>query len=116
MKKARLMPGVTWVGGDLARPETLPEAFEGTRTLFLLTHYLEDMVELQHNAIVAARVAGVSHVVKVSAFAASDHSKAPIGRWHHQVEKEVEAAGLAWTFLRPHHFYAESSRPGRIRH
>jgi len=82
----------------------LPEAFEGTKTLFLLTHYLEDMVELQHNAIAAARAAGVNHVVKVSAFAASDHSKAPIGRWHYQVEKELEESGLAWTFLRPHHF------------
>ena len=104
MKKARQMPGVTWVGGDLGKPETLPEAFAGTKTLFLLTHYLEDMVQLQHNAIAAARAAGVNHVVKVSAFAASDHSKAPIGRWHHQVEKDLEASGLAWTFLRPHHF------------
>jgi hypothetical protein len=34
-------------------------------------------------AIAAARAAGVRHVVKVSAFAASDHSRAPIGRWHY---------------------------------
>jgi uncharacterized protein YbjT (DUF2867 family) len=104
MKKAQQLPGVTWVGGDLARPETLRVAFEGAKTLFLLTYYLENMVELQHNAIAAARAAGVNHVVKVSAFAASDHSKAPIGRWHYQVEKELEESGLAWTFLRPHHF------------
>jgi uncharacterized protein YbjT (DUF2867 family) len=64
-------------GRRLARPETLTAAFEGTKTVFLLTHYLEDMVELQHNAITAARAAGVTHVVKVSAFAASDHSKCP---------------------------------------
>ena len=98
------MPGVAWVAGDLGKPETLHAAFDGGTTLFLLTHYLEDMMELQHNAIVAARDAGVTHVVKVSAFAASDHSKAPIGRWHHQVEKELEDSGLGWTFLRPHHF------------
>src|SRR5262249_472980 len=104
LKKARKMPGVTWIAGDLGKPETLPEAFEGTKTLFLLTHYLEDMVELQHNAIAAARAAGVNHVVKVSAFAASDHSKAPIGRWHYQVEKELEESGLAWPFLRPYNF------------
>ena len=101
MKKAQPMPGVTWVDGDLSKPETLPEAFEGARTVSLLTHYLEDMVELQLNAISAARAAGVSHVVKSSAFAASDHSKAPIGRWHYQVEKELEASGMAWTHLRP---------------
>jgi uncharacterized protein YbjT (DUF2867 family) len=104
LKNAHTRPGVAWVAGDLGKPETLHAAFDGATTLFLLTHYLEDMVELQHNAIVAARDAGVTHVVKVSAFAASDHSKAPIGRWHHQVEKELEESGLGWTFLRPHHF------------
>ena len=95
LQKAQTLPGITWVVGDLARPETLTTAFEGARTVFLLTHYLEDMVELQHNAIAAARAAGVTHVVKVSAFAASDHSNAPIGRWHYQVEKELQASGLA---------------------
>ena len=103
-QKAQKLPGITWVVGDLARPETLTTAFEGAKTVFLLTHYYEDMVELQHNAIAAARAAGVTHVVKVSAFAASDHSKAPIGRWHYQVEKELQASGMAWTMLRPHHF------------
>ena len=104
LKKSREVPGITWVAGDLGKPETLRAAFEGTKTLFLLTHYLEDMVALQHNAIAAARAAGVTHVVKVSAFAASDHSKAPIGRWHYHVEKELQESGLAWTMLRPHHF------------
>jgi uncharacterized protein YbjT (DUF2867 family) len=104
LKKAHTMPGVAWVAGDLGKPETLHAAFDGATTLFLLTHYLEDMVELQHNAIADARDAGVTHVVKVSAFAASDHSKAPIGRWHHPVEKELEESGLGWTCLRPHHF------------
>jgi len=104
LKKSQKMPGVTWVAGDLGKPETLPEAFEGAQTLFLLTHYLEDMVELQHNAIAAARAAGVTHVVKVSAFGASDHSKAPIGLWHYRVEKELRESGLEWTMLRPHHF------------
>jgi uncharacterized protein YbjT (DUF2867 family) len=103
-KKAQNLPGITWVDGDLARPETLSPAFKDAKTLFLLTHYLEDMVELQHNSIAAARAAGVTHVVKVSAFAASDHSKAPIGRWQYQVEQELQASGMAWTLLRPHHF------------
>jgi len=103
-QKAPALPGITWVGGDLAKPETLTLAFEGAQKLFLLTSYYEDMVTLQHNAIAAARAAGVTHVVKVSAFAASDHSRAPIGRWHYQVEKELEESGLGWTILRPHHF------------
>ncbi|MET4186963.1 uncharacterized protein YbjT (DUF2867 family), partial [Bradyrhizobium sp. JR7.2] len=98
------LTGITWVVGDLARPESLAAAFEGAQKLFLLTHYYEDMVELQHNAIVAARAARVSHVVKVSAFAATDRSKAPIGQWHYQIEKELQESGMAWTMLQPHHF------------
>ena len=102
--KGQTLPGITWVAGDLSRPETLAPVFAGADTLFLLTHYYEDMIELQHNAIVAARAAGVTHVVKVSAFAASDHSRAPIGRWQYQVEQELRESGMAWTILRPHHF------------
>ena len=102
--KTQKLPHITWVVGDLSRPETLTAAFEGVTTLFLLTHYFEDMVELQHNAIVAARTAGVTHVVKVSAFAATPHSRAPIGRWHYQIEKELQESGMGWTILRPHHF------------
>ena len=103
-QRAQALPGITWIAGDLSKPGTLTSAFEGARTLFLLTSYYEDMVELQHNAISAARAAGVTHVVKTSAFAASDHSRAPVGRWHYQVEQELQESGLGWTILRPHHF------------
>ena len=102
--KGQKLPHITWVIGDLSQPETLTKVFEGAKSLFLLTHYYEDMVELQHNAIVAAKAAGVTHVVKVSAFAATAHSRAPIGRWHYEVEKELEESGMDWTILRPHHF------------
>ena len=103
-QKGQKLPGITWVAGDLAKPETLPAVFEGAQKLFLATSYYEDMVDLQHNAIAAAGAAGVTHVVKVSAFAASGHSRAPIGRWHYQVEKELQESGMGWTILRPHHF------------
>jgi uncharacterized protein YbjT (DUF2867 family) len=103
-QQTQKLHGIRWVAGDLAKPQTLPTVFEDAEQLFLLTSYYEDMVTLQHNAIVAARAAGVTHVVKVSAFAASDHSRAPIGRWHYQVEKELQESGMGWTILRPHHF------------
>jgi uncharacterized protein YbjT (DUF2867 family) len=98
------LPGITWVTGDLAKRETLPAVFDGCTKLFLLTGNVENMTELQHNAIAAARQAGATHVVKLSAFGASSHSNSMIGRWHHEVEKELQESGLAWTILRPHHF------------
>jgi uncharacterized protein YbjT (DUF2867 family) len=103
-QKAKNLPGITWVAGDLANPETLPAAFEGAKTLFLVSSIGEDTVALQHNAIEAAREAGVTHIVKLSAFGATDHSKAPICLWHYRIEQEMQESGMDWTILRPHHF------------
>ena len=97
-------PGVTAVTGDLAKPETLPSVFAGCTKVFLLVGNVEDAVALQRNAIAAARGAGVTHVVKLSAFGASPHSNSLIGRFHYQIERELQESGLAWTMLRPHHF------------
>jgi uncharacterized protein YbjT (DUF2867 family) len=98
------LPGITWVIGDLAQPETLSSVFAGCTKLFLLTGNSENASELQRHAIAAARQAGVAHVVKLSAFGASSHSKSMIGRMHYQIETELQESGLAWTMLRPHHF------------
>ena len=98
------LPGITWVTGDLALPETLPLVFAGCTKLFLLTGNVADASELQRHAIAAARHAGVAHVVKLSAFGASPHSNSMIGRMHYQIEGELQESGVAWTMLRPHHF------------
>jgi uncharacterized protein YbjT (DUF2867 family) len=98
------LPGVTPVIGDLAKPETLPSAFAGCATLFLLTGDGEEAATLQDHAIVAAREAGITRVVKLSAFGASAHSNSRVGRLHYQVERELQETQLAWTMLRPHHF------------
>jgi uncharacterized protein YbjT (DUF2867 family) len=98
------LPGVTWVIGDLTKPETLPSAFAGCTKLFLLTGNSENAYELQRHALAAARQAGVIQVVKLSAFGASPRSNSMIGRMHYQIETELQASGLAWTMLRPHHF------------
>jgi len=102
--KAKELPGIAWVAADLSKPETLASAFDGAQAIFLVSSIGEDTVALQHNAIEAARDAGVKHIVKLSAFGASDHSKAPICLWHYQIEKEMQASGMDWTILRPHHF------------
>jgi uncharacterized protein YbjT (DUF2867 family) len=98
------LPGVTRVIGDLTLPETLPSVFAGCSKLFLLTGNSENAYELQRHALAAARDAGVTQVVKLSAFGASPHSNSMIGRMHYQIETEMQKSGLAWTMLRPHHF------------
>ena len=103
-QKAQDLPGITWVTGDMAKPETLPAAFEGAKTVFLVSSIGEDTVALQHNATEAARDAGVERIVKLSAFGATDHSNAPICLWHYEIEQEMQQSGIDWTILRPHHF------------
>lgn len=98
------LPGVEWRKADLAERVDLAEAFRGLHRLFLLSGNTEDLVRLEKNAVRAATEAGVAHVVKLSALGASDHSKSVIGLWHFNVERELRAAGPAWTILRPHHF------------
>jgi len=102
--RPRTLPGISWVSGDLAKPETLDSVFAGCTKLFLLTGNGEHAAELQQHAIAAALQAGVTHAVKLSAFGASAHSNSTIGRMHHQIEKELQQSGLLWTMLRPHHF------------
>jgi uncharacterized protein YbjT (DUF2867 family) len=102
--RAQAVPGISWVQGDLANPETLAPVFAGCTKLFLLTGNVENASDLQQHAIAAARQARVAHVVKLSAFGASQHSNSVIGRMHHRIEQELQESGLAWTMLRPHHF------------
>src|SRR5215831_3004393 len=103
-QKARPMPGITWVTGDLSKPASLPAAFDGVETVFLVSSIGEDTVALQHNAIEASRKAGVKRIVKLSAFGSTNRSRAPILLWHHAVEEEMRQSGMEWTIVRPHHF------------
>src|SRR3989475_7775697 len=121
-RRARSMRGVDWVRADLADADSLPRLFRGADRMFLLTSNSDDMRALQVNSIVAARAAGVAHVVKGSALGASDHSKSPIGKAHYEVERALQESGIAWTILRPHVFMQNFldiaptiAREGRIR-
>lgn len=105
-EKARAIaaPGVEIARGDLGDPGSLGAAMEGVEALFLLTPPDPRQVEWQHNAIEAAKRAGVRHVVKLSAIGASEHAPVQLGRWHWQTEEELKASGLGWTILQPGFF------------
>ncbi len=94
------LPGIEVVVGDLSRPETLPAVFDGIERVFLATPAAPDQVELQSNALEAARRAGARRMVKVSVAGGPD-AGTQIGRWHWATEKQIEASGLGFTFLRP---------------
>jgi uncharacterized protein YbjT (DUF2867 family) len=95
---------VTPVDFDYEKPESVRAALEGAAAVFLCTPFDLRSVEFGKALVDAARAAGVKHVVKLSAFGSELEPGIQLGRWHREVEKHIEASGLAYTFLRPNNF------------
>ena len=104
VRKIRTLPNVTWVRADLDDTRGLKVALEGTQRLFLLTGNEPDFARTQIGVVRAAEDSGVTHIVKLSALGASDHSKSAIARDHWTVEQALLGTRLHWTILRPHAF------------
>ncbi|WP_329192022.1 MULTISPECIES: NmrA family NAD(P)-binding protein [unclassified Streptomyces] len=92
------------VGADAADPRTLRAALQGSTQLFLAMANSPRQVELETNAVDAAALCGVQHVVKLSAPAAEPASPVAISRGHVRVEEHLAATGMTATLLRPYAF------------
>lgn len=102
--EALLRTGAEVVVADLARPATIGPALDGVDHILLVTSPSPDQVAVQHNLIEAAQRGPRRHVVKVSAVGTGPRSPFALGRWHAQIEAELAASGMGWTFLRPQSF------------
>jgi uncharacterized protein YbjT (DUF2867 family) len=89
------------VEGDLSFPDSVDVAMHGVDKLFLLSSADENQVELQTNAIEAAKEAGVKYVVKLSVLGAAPDSPVRLGRDHAAIEKVIQESGMDYTILRP---------------
>ena len=105
-KKANFGSGVEVVTGDANQPETLGAAFAGVEKAFILA--TGDIPTQEGNFVAAAKAAGVKHLVKLSVLGANFEPGIALSRWHRASEKNIEASGLAWTFLRPAGFYSNA--------
>ncbi|MGH3620834.1 MAG: NAD(P)H-binding protein [Sciscionella sp.] len=104
---AGLPAGVDVVRGDLARPETVEAALDGVSSVFLVWPFL--------TADAAPAVLDVvrrhaRHVVYLSSMGGSDGrgGKTAAAGFHADMERLIEKSGLAWTFLRPSGFAANT--------
>ncbi|WP_327305926.1 NAD(P)H-binding protein [Streptomyces sp. NBC_01298] len=86
------------VTGDLAEPETLPEALSGVERAFLFPLLQEQGAD---GFLDVAKRAGLRHVVMLSSVSVEWSERSWIGDMHLQLERSVEESGLAWTFVRP---------------
>lgn len=100
---------------DFLEPSTLEAAFAGAEKVFLVAE-ARDLPRASAHAALAAKRAGVRHVVMVSSGTILMKPEPTIGRWHREAEEATRAAGVAWTFLRPDNFASNTLRwAGMIR-
>jgi uncharacterized protein YbjT (DUF2867 family) len=98
------LPKVEIVEGDMARPQTLAAALRGVDRAMLISSSDAAMLEIQSNFIAAAKSAGVKHVVKLSGIMPELDSPFRFARMHGEIERRLEASGLAFTHLRAGEF------------
>lgn len=96
--------GVETRMGDLEKPWTLGAAFAGADTAWILTPPGPRAPEQFSNALWAARNAGISHVVRMSAFGAAHTAPTINGRLHGLSDAELIASGVPYTIVKPHFF------------
>ncbi len=89
------------MAGDFDNPTSLERALQGVERAFLLTNSTERAEGQQLGFVAAAKRSGVTHIVKLSQFAADQASPVRFLRYHAAVERAIRASGLAYTFLRP---------------
>jgi uncharacterized protein YbjT (DUF2867 family) len=92
------------VQGDMARPETLAAGLRGVDRAMLISSSDPMMLDVQTNFIDAAGKAGVKHVVKLSGIMPELDSAFRFARMHGEIEKRLEASGMAFTHLRAGEF------------
>jgi uncharacterized protein YbjT (DUF2867 family) len=98
------LPHVEIVQGDMARPETLATGLRGVDRAMLISSSDPMMLDVQSNFIDAAKEAGVRHVVKLSGIMPELNSAFRFARMHGEIEKRLEASGMAFTHLRAGEF------------
>jgi NADH dehydrogenase len=121
VQAARLCPraGVEIVPGDVLKPETLPAALAGVEAVIHLVGIIAETprvsfeqahVEATRNVLAAAKQAGVTRWIQMSAAGTRPHavSQYHITKWH--AEELVCNSGLDWTIFRPSLIYGYDER------
>jgi uncharacterized protein YbjT (DUF2867 family) len=95
---------VAAVVADLSDRPSLERALEGIEKAYLVSPAAQDQVALQTNFVNIAKLSGVKHIVKLSAFGTAPDSAVNLQRWHAEIEEHIRKSGLGYTFLHPHYF------------
>lgn len=92
--------GVDVVIADLDDPVTLPAAFAGVDTVFLVTPMDDHILERESNALAAAEKAGVRRIVKLLG-AVRHQATEELHQQHVASLAAISASGLRWARVSP---------------
>ncbi|MDB4959163.1 MAG: NAD(P)-dependent oxidoreductase [Myxococcales bacterium] len=95
------------VRGNLNDPISIDAAMQGCERVYLLAPLTPQLVQQESHVIRSARRAGIKHIVKQSALGAQ-YEGIMLAKWHRAGEKELEASGMSWTFIRPSGFFSNA--------
>ncbi len=105
-QKAHEVPeGAQAAVGDLAKPETLPAAFQDIDALFLLVPIGPQEAELGLQGVRAAQDSEVQKIVYMSVGMPPGSEHIPHFASKIPIEQAIMNSGLEWTILRPTNFY-----------
>lgn len=104
-KLKKLPTGVEGYRADLDDPDTLPEAFKGIDSVFLLNTVGPNETAEGLSAVSAAKAAKVKKIVYMSVAMPAGSETIPHFRNKLPVEKAVRDSGIAYTILRPNNFF-----------
>ena len=99
--RAPRLAGAEVAAASYDDPERLRRAFQGARTLVMVSASEDpDRLRLHANVVDAASDAGVERIVYTSFFGAAPDCTFTFGRDHWHTEERIKASGLTWTMLR----------------
>ena len=104
-KLKKLPTGVEGVRADLDDVDTLPAAFDGIDSVFLLNTVGLGETDEGLNAVSAAKAAKVKKIVYMSVCMPKGSERIPHFRSKLPVEQAVRESGIAYTILRPNNFF-----------
>jgi uncharacterized protein YbjT (DUF2867 family) len=96
--------GVELRTGDMSLLRTIEGAFTGVDVAWLLAPPGPNAPLQSSNALWAAKLGGVKHVVRMSAIGAAHDAPNLNSRLHALSDAEIAAAGIPFTIVKPHFF------------
>jgi len=96
---------VELVEGDLSLPETLNIPLRNIDTAYIIIPIHRDASRWFENFLMAAKVAGIHHIIRLSGLGSDTESKSEILRQHGYSDKLLRESGFDYTIVRPNSFF-----------